>query len=205
VIRGHKQIRVRIPQIKKSVLAKVVAEDEKADIALIQLKNAGSIDLKPLAVAGQRTVNRGEAVAALGYPLGDMIGSGLKLTTGVVSTPPGAGLDNRLVHDAKVNPGNSGGPLLDSHGTVIGMVTEKTWSFGNIESHGLAIPAPDLEAFLKKNLKDYKPLEGESKSPGWEEINRLASPSVFMVLNAPKKPPQFPGNPLQGMEEPENP
>jgi S1-C subfamily serine protease/thioredoxin-related protein len=205
VIRDNRQIRVRMPQIKKSVLAKVVAEDEKVDIALIQLKNAGAIDLKPLLVAGQRAVNRADPVAALGFPLGDMVGSGLKFTTGVVSATPEAGNDNKLLLDAKVNPGNSGGPLLDWHGNVIGMVTAKSFAFGNIESYGLAIPAPDLEVFLKKNLKDYKSQKAEDNISGWEQVNRLASPSVFMVLKAPKKPPQFPGIPLQGMEEPENP
>ncbi len=205
VIRGARQVRVRIPQIKKSLLVEVVAEDKKGDIALLRLKNPGAIDLKPLAVAGQRSVNRGEPVAALGFPLGDMVGSGIKLTTGVVSATPEVGNDNRLVLDAKVNPGNSGGPLLDSRGTVIGMVTAKSFAFATIESYGLAIPGPDLEAFLKKHLKDYKPPEAGAKAISWEEVNRLASPSVLMVLNAPKKAAEFGFNPFEGMDEPENP
>jgi S1-C subfamily serine protease/thioredoxin-related protein len=205
VIRDNRQIRVRIPQIKKSVRAIVVADDQKADIALLRLENAAAIDLKPLALAGQRSVNRGEPVAALGFPLGDMVGSGIKLTTGVVSATPEVGNDNRLVLDAKVNPGNSGGPLLDSRGMVIGMVTAKSFAFATIESYGLAIPAPDLEAFLKKNLKDYKPPEAGAKAISWEEVNRLASPSVLMVLNAPRKAPEFMVFPFEGMDEPENP
>jgi S1-C subfamily serine protease len=207
VIRDYRQIRIRIPEFKKSLLAEKVADDEKADIALLRLKNAGAIDLKPLAIAGQRSVSRAERVAVLGFPLGDMVGSGLKFTVGVVSATPEAGNDNRLLLDAKVNPGNSGGPLLDAHGNVIGMVTAKSFAFANIESYGLAIPAPELEAFLKKNLKDYKPVavKAGTDNPSWEEVNRLASPSVLMVLRSPKKLPQSLGSPIGGMDDPDNP
>jgi len=122
-----------------------------------------------------------------------MVGSGLKLTTGIISATPEAGNENKLVLDAKVNPGNSGGPLLDSHGAVIGIVSAKSFGgFGTIESYGLAIPAPEVEAFLKKHLKGYQSSEAPSQKIDWQELNRRASPSVFMVMNVTKNPPKGP-------------
>jgi S1-C subfamily serine protease len=175
-----------------------VASDPAADIALLHLKDTKGIDLKPLTLSAKRQINRGEPVAVLGFPLGDMVGSGLKLTTGVISATPEAGNDNKLVLDAKVNPGNSGGPLLDAHGAVIGVVSAKSFGFGQIESYGLAIPAPLIETFLQKHLKGYQPAEAASQKIDWQEVNHRVSPSVLMVIHVSKTPPKVPAGFGQG-------
>lgn len=190
VVHDARQVRVRVPQLKRSLPVEVVASNRPADIALIRLKGMQRFDLKPLSLAGSRPVSRGEPVAVLGFPLGDMVGSGLKFTTGVVSATPEAGNDHKLVLDAKVNPGNSGGPLLDSYGAVIGIVSAKSFGFGQIESYGLAIPAPAVEEFLKKHLKSYQPSAAPSQKIDWQEVNRQASPSVLRVLTIAKNPPK---------------
>jgi S1-C subfamily serine protease/thioredoxin-related protein len=190
VVNNAEQVRVRIPQLKRSVVVEVVASDPAADIALVRLKETKGVDLKPIALAAERPIARGEPVAVLGFPLGDMVGSGLKLTTGVISATPEAGNDNKLVLDAKVNPGNSGGPLLDAHGAVIGVVSAKSFGFGQIESYGLAIPSLEVEKFLKKHLKEYKTAEVSAQKIDWQEVNHRVSPSVFMVLNVTKNPPK---------------
>ena len=192
VVHDARQVRVRIPKSKRSALVEVVASDPTVDIALLRIKDIKGLDLKPLSLATGRAINRGEPVAVLGFPLGDMVGSGLKLTTGVISATPEAGNENKLVLDAKVNPGNSGGPLLDSQGAVIGIVSAKSFGFGNIESYGLAIPAPVVEAFLKKHLKSYQASEAPAQKIDWQELNRRVSPSVFMVMSASKNPPKTP-------------
>lgn len=190
VVNNAKDVRVRIPKAKRSAVVEVVASDPAVDIALLRIKDTKGLELKPLSLAPGRTINRGEPVAVLGFPLGDMVGSGLKLTTGVISATPEAGNENKLVLDAKVNPGNSGGPLLDSNGAVIGIVSAKSFGFGNIESYGLAIPAPEVEAFLKKHLKTYQAAEAPTQKIDWQELNRRVSPSVFMVMSASKTPPR---------------
>jgi S1-C subfamily serine protease/thioredoxin-related protein len=202
VVNGARQMRVRVPQLKRSVVVEVVASDADVDIALLRLKDAKGIDLKPLTLVAKRTVNRGEAVAVLGFPLGDMVGSGLKLTTGVVSATPEAGNDNKLVLDARVNFGNSGGPLLDAHGSVIGVVSAKSFGGFQIESYGLAIPAPQVEAFLQKHLKEYRPVEPPKETIGWQEVNNRVSPSVLMVIHVSKTPPKVPAGFGQGDDGP---
>lgn len=193
VVNNARQIRIRIPKAKRSAVVEVVASDPTVDIALLRIKDTKGLELKPLSLVAGRTISRGEPVAVLGFPLGDMVGSGLKLTTGVISATPEAGNENKLVLDAKVNPGNSGGPLLDSNGAVIGIVSAKSFGgFGAIESYGLAIPAPVVEAFLKKHLKTYQPGEAPTQKIDWQELNRRVSPSVFMVMSASKTPPKGP-------------
>jgi putative serine protease PepD len=184
VVNGSGRLAVRLPGIEEPVPAEVVAQDEDRDMALIHFKVPAGMAPRPLTLAAGRQVNRGERVAALGYPLGDFVGTGLKLTTGVVSALPEFGNGLMIVLDAKVNPGNSGGPLCDASGNVIGMITAKTSksiSHGDIESYGMALPASDLEAFLKKNLKNYQPTAAEPKPLQWDEVDRLVSGSIFMI------------------------
>ena len=67
----------------------------------------------------------------MGYPLLDRLGAAIKVTRGIVSSGA-AGATRRslvgpdVIFDAKVNPGNSGGPILDRHGNVMAIVSMKT-------------------------------------------------------------------------------
>jgi S1-C subfamily serine protease len=177
---GDGKVMVRLGEAM--VPAEVVARDKKRDMALIRVKPpAGTtfVPVKPVAA----DLDRGQPVAALGYPLGDVVGSGLKLTTGVVSGKAEGGTGNMLLLDAKVNPGNSGGPLCDAHGNVVAMVTAKSVSGRNIDSYGMAVPATDLDEFLRKHLKGYEPPEPRPEKLEWNEVDKLVSPSVLMVLS----------------------
>jgi S1-C subfamily serine protease len=182
VIRGPGRIVVRVHPAKEPIEATVIAQDEQRDMALIRLKTSAEPPLRPLHLREANPLHRGDAVAALGYPLGDFMGSSLKITTGVISATEDTGTDGLLMLDAKVNPGNSGGPLCDQAGNVVGMISAKSFAVGAIESYGMAIPAQDLDAFLKKNLKEYKPVAAATQKLAWNEVDALVSPAVMMVL-----------------------
>ncbi|MEM6485201.1 MAG: trypsin-like peptidase domain-containing protein [Pseudomonadota bacterium] len=99
--------------------------DEDADLALLQLTDSppalGSGVLRTLSPT-RRVPRVGEPVLVLGNPFG----LGVTASTGIVSALGKAiGRDQRLQIDAAVNPGNSGGPLLDSRGMVIGIVNAR--------------------------------------------------------------------------------
>jgi S1-C subfamily serine protease len=85
------------------------------------------IETKPEVSAALRTgVRIGESVSAFGFPLAGLLATGGNFTTGNVSAVAGLGNDTRFLQiSAPVQPGNSGGPLLDQSGNVVGVVASK--------------------------------------------------------------------------------
>jgi serine protease Do len=105
------------------VKGELVGADERTDLAVVRAE-AGGLSTLPLAEGRRLLV--GELVVAIGNPLGFE----RSVTVGVVSalhrslpTPKGGLLDGLVQTDAAVNPGNSGGPLLDAGGQVVGITT----------------------------------------------------------------------------------
>ena len=103
--------------------AKLVGEEANSDLALIQVDPSG-LGLKPLALVSSSSVKVGDAVYAIGNPYG----LDETLTRGIVSAlgreiaaPNGAKITGAIQTDAALNPGNSGGPLINDKGDVIGV------------------------------------------------------------------------------------
>jgi S1-C subfamily serine protease len=185
VIDGPEQVLVRRAGQKVSLPAKIAAQDDVRDLALLKIDVSQDAPLAPLALANLRKLKRGEEVAAWGYPLGEILGVGVKLTKGLISVPPEEDLDNQVLLDLRVNPGNSGGPLCDAYASVVGMVTAKTFASATVESYGKAIPAADLLDFVRRNIKEYKPAASNVDRMPWVDVNHIVEPSVVMILKAP--------------------
>jgi S1-C subfamily serine protease/thioredoxin-related protein len=185
VVAGGGKVSVRMENQTQTVPAKVLAQDVDRDIAVLKVENQPGLTWTAVPVDGKRALERGEDVAALGFPLGDLFGTGIKLTTGRVTSTPDPINNNMIVIENKINPGNSGGPICDTHGNVVGMVTAKTNNRNNTDSYGLALTGADLEKFLTKHLKGYKPAALEAKTLTWPEVNRKISPSVVMIFRTP--------------------
>jgi putative serine protease PepD len=103
--------------------AKLVGEEANQDLALISVDPSG-LGLKPLTLASSSSLQVGDAVYAIGNPYG----LEETLTRGIVSAlgreieaPDGSKIAGAIQTDAALNPGNSGGPLLDEEGDVIGV------------------------------------------------------------------------------------
>ena len=103
--------------------AALVARDEKNDLAVVRT----SLPASSVAVFRDGgPVRAGDAVVALGYPLSGLLADTASLSVGNVSALAGLGDDLRFLQiSAPVQPGNSGGPLLDASGHLIGIVTGK--------------------------------------------------------------------------------
>lgn len=103
------------------VQARLVAKDTSNDLALLKT------EITPLKVAAVRSgVRLGEAIAVFGYPLSGMLSTSGNFTLGNVTALTGLSDDTRYYQiSAPVQPGNSGGPLVDANGNFIGVVTAK--------------------------------------------------------------------------------
>jgi putative serine protease PepD len=103
--------------------ATIVGEEANQDLALIRVNPSG-LGLKPLTLASSSSIQVGDAVYAIGNPYG----LEETLTRGIVSAlnreisaPDGSKITGAIQTDAALNPGNSGGPLIDEQGEVIGV------------------------------------------------------------------------------------
>ena len=104
--------------------ATVLSRDVGNDLALIQT-NSQRADFEPVRITNQVT-RLGEEVVALGYPLRGVLGDGLNVTTGTISALSGLGNDStKLQFTAAIQPGNSGGALVDRTGALVGVVASK--------------------------------------------------------------------------------
>jgi uncharacterized protein len=140
---------------------KVLPQDEANDLALLQMTG------KPKAVAVFRAANdlrQGESIAAYGYPLLGALAAGGNLSPGVVSALAGLGNNTSQIQiTAPVQQGNSGGPVLDGKGQVVGVVVQKLDAVkvakltGDVPQNvNFAINESTARAFLDSNQVGYK-------------------------------------------------
>ncbi len=149
VISGSNQVEVTLPDQTK-YKAEVLVRDRQDDLALIQIKPKKSLPFLKLGDSDKLQV--GQKVLAIGNPFG----LELTLTTGVVSSlgrtiqggENSAALEGMIQTDAAINSGNSGGPLLDSQGNVIGINTAIYGPNGGNIGIGFAMPINRAKAML---------------------------------------------------------
>lgn len=127
--------------------ASVVATDTKNDLAIIKIADSrfSGFGTIPYAIKNQMA-EMGEQVWVLGYPLTQYLGNEIKLTTGIVSSRSGYQDDVSTYQiSAPVQPGNSGGPLIDSKGYIVGVVNAGVPGADNV---GYAIKTSYLRNLL---------------------------------------------------------
>lgn len=136
--------------------ARLVGVDQTNDLALLRVE--ARVDAAPIAFA-LRSPSIGEEIIALGFPLQSILENGLNMTRGDVSALAGLGGDSRFIQiSAPVQQGNSGGPLLDRSGRLVGVVTSKLNATriaqvtGDIpQSVNFAIRSELAEVFLRRH------------------------------------------------------
>jgi len=163
-----------------SMKARIVGRDPATDVALLKVQ-ASSRALKPLKLGNSDSVHVGDQVAAIGNPLG----LDRSITLGIVSalhrsltSPEGTPIDRVIQTDAALNHGNSGGPLLNAEGQVVGVSsaisTGGAGGEGNI-GIGFAIPVntvSDVVAELKAHGHVDHPYLGVVTRPVSAEMVR---------------------------------
>ena len=141
----------------KTFSAKVIGNDPYSDIALLKIEQ--TIPLKPIEFIENENVNAGQFVLALANPYGDHP----SITEGIVTSSRssirgglwwgGEGgrstiMDNLIITDARLNPGYSGGPLVDVQGNMIGL------NVAYVSSRGIAIRISKMKSVVDKLSKD---------------------------------------------------
>lgn len=123
VVSDHKKVSL-IRTDGTRISAQVVLRDESNDLALVRPEDVQL--LPPALPLSSSPVKTGAAVLTMGYPHPDILGSKPKLTEGIVSATSGARDDPRLLQiSVPVQAGNSGGPLINAEGEVVGIVMGK--------------------------------------------------------------------------------
>ncbi|NMC99182.1 MAG: trypsin-like serine protease, partial [Bacteroidales bacterium] len=115
-------------------LAKLVISDRTNDLAIIKIEDKNFDKFSPIPFTiKSNIIDVGEEVFLLGYPLISSMGEEVKLTTGIVSSKSGFMNDiTKYQISAPVQPGNSGGPLFDNNGNVIGIICAKHTGAENV-------------------------------------------------------------------------
>jgi len=180
VVAGAESVEVSFSN-SDNMKAKVVGSDPSTDLAVLQI-DARSRALTPLAFGNSDRVRVGDSVVAIGNPLG----YDRSVTAGIVSAvqraisaPNQFPIDHVIQTDAPINHGNSGGPLIDSRGAVIGVnaqiATGDSGSDGNI-GIGFAIPINTVRTVVAQLIKKGKvehAFIGITAKPVTAEIARL--------------------------------
>ena len=167
--------------------AKVLRIDEANDIAVLQL-DAGTYAALP--VAASQRVRLGQTVATIGFPNIEIQGFSPKVTRGEISSLNGVGDDPRSWQiSVPVQPGNSGGPLTDEGGNLVGIVESKlsieaAKATNDIPQNvSYAVKSTYALALLEPYFGDSAPQPGLSPNPPrFEDMVAKAQQSVVLIL-----------------------
>lgn len=162
--------------------------DATNDLALIKV--SASTPLKPL-IFRRAPTRLGEDIVAIGYPLADLLADSVKITTGNVNALAGLKNDTRYIQiSTPIQPGNSGGPVVDRDGFLLG-VTSATFSKQAADEIG--ITAQNVNFAIRASVGDLfmqsQSIPGQSgdKQPGQPVLSTAdladkVTPSVHRVL-----------------------
>jgi hypothetical protein len=156
--------------------AKVIAYDADHDLAVLKVEGQ---DMPCLPIANSDRVQLAQEIRVVGYPLSNMLGESIKMSRGTVSGISKIGGDSRFQIDATVNPGNSGGPMVDEQGRVVGIASELLTS-AEIDSVGFCIPSNEAMDLLRtKNIGVAVAADGPTFAG--PELAKRVTPAVALL------------------------
>jgi S1-C subfamily serine protease len=212
VVLGASSVKVTFKD-KSSYPAKVLGTPDKAtDVAVLKLQGAPASALHPLPLGSVRTVRVGDPVVAIGNPLNEQstITSGIvsQINRTISSLDPHQQIYNAIQTDAAINHGNSGGPLIDRFGRVIGITSQiltgnnNDPNAGNI-GIGFAIPIDKVSQIARQLITNghaehtYLGIEGTEITPDLQQaINLPIGYGVLVGRVVPGSPADMAG--IQG-------
>jgi len=168
--------------------ADVVKADKDADLALLKTRDKPNPAVTSLSF---RSVNKdyhmGEDVFTIGYPLSSLLGNSARMTKGLLSATTGLRDDPKQVQvSAEIQPGNSGGPLLDKDGQIIGVIQQTINPFAVAQATGGALPQNINFSIKHSHVLDF--VKGASE-PAYKAVRfdkagglEKAGPAVAKII-----------------------
>jgi putative serine protease PepD len=207
VVQGATSVKVAFKD-GASYAAKVLGTDPATDVAVLQVQGAPASALHPLPLGSVETVHVGDPVVAIGNPLNEQS----TITSGIVSAKnrtieslqQGQQIYNAIQTDAAINHGNSGGPLIDRFGRVVGITSQiltgnNDPNGGNI-GIGFAIPIDKVSEIARQLIASghaehtYLGIEGIPVTPDLEQaINLPVGYGVLVGRVVPGSPADMAG------------
>lgn len=168
---------IKVLYNKKEFSAKVLSKDANLDLAVL------SSDIKPnqYLKLSKKSGDKLDRVVAAGYPLGYKISDELKLTAGIVSATKGWKDNiNEFQIDAALNPGNSGGPVVNDAGNLFGVAVA---GLADRQNLNFAIKSKAVKDFLDVNKVSYSTATLEFDMDNKKRLKLLEDSTVFIYCN----------------------
>ena len=173
----------------ESYIAKIIGTDADLDIAVLK-GEMGSTYLQPIPIGDSSHLKVGEPIAAIGNPFG-LSGS---MTSGIISQigrllpqDSGYSIPDVIQTDAAIKHGNSGGPLLNMKGEVVGMNTAIQSATGEFTGVGFAVPSNTIKKVVPVLIRDgifhhpWMGISGSDVDPDLAKIRELNSSKGFLI------------------------
>ncbi len=183
VIEGADEIEVSFSN-QDTLRASIVGSDPSTDLAVLRVESS-SRGLAPLAFGNSDTVRVGDPVVAIGNPFGLRRTATAGIVSAVqertITAPNGYPIDHVIQTDAQINTGNSGGPLLNARGEVIGVnsqIARADGSTGNV-GIGFAVPSNTVKEVVAQLVatgkvdRAYLGISGSTVTPELARVFRL--------------------------------
>jgi S1-C subfamily serine protease len=183
VVKGCLVVRLGVAGVQQD--GTVVFTDERNDLALVRARVTG---VEPLRFREGKGIRPADGVVALGFPYAGLLATSPQVTTGAVSALAGIHDDSRVLQlTAPIQPGNSGGPLLDLSGNVVGVVSARINELAIAEATGtlpqninFAIKSTIIREFLDAHRVDYLTSQSVTKiDPA--DVGEMATRSTVML------------------------
>ena len=174
---------VKIHHNGNVIRASVVSRDKTNDLAVLK----GDFEPEMVFPINEKNAKLMQEIYVAGYPFGSKISASLKITRGIISSLSGIGNNfSNIQIDAAIQPGNSGGPIFNKSGTVIGVAAHKLDLKYSLEKMGsipenvnFGIKSSVLANFLDSNSVSYK--SGSRRTKGVSALGKLASNATYYL------------------------
>ncbi|HEV7263912.1 MAG TPA: trypsin-like peptidase domain-containing protein [Falsiroseomonas sp.] len=181
VVAGCDRIIARTPDGRWLAAVPPARVDAALDLAVLSIPgNPGPV----LPFRTAPAVRRGESVVAYGFPLAGLLSADPKLTRGEINALGGVRNDqNNFQISAEVQPGNSGGPLLDMQGNVVGVVVAKLDSrrVQNVDNVNFAVKGEAAQAFLRRAVVAFRGAESRGADRSAADVGEVAHRSTLLI------------------------